>query len=55
MMLRAFALGVWRGKHSYMANGYNRLDVLIIVTSWYDLLPCLKAGLESDIVCGQGT
>ena len=38
MLLRLFALGVWRGPHTYWANGYNRLDVAIIGSSWCALL-----------------
>ena len=34
MVLRLFALGVWRGPHTYWANGYNRLDIAIIASSW---------------------
>ncbi len=38
MVLRVFALGVWRGRHSYLADGYNRLDVIIIATSWCGIM-----------------
>lgn len=32
--MRIFALGLCRGPHAYLRNGYNRLDTLIVVAIW---------------------
>ncbi len=55
MVLRAFALGVWRGRHSYLADGYHRLDVIIIATSWCGamlLATCRSEG--RNVLCDKG-
>ena len=34
MGLRIFVLGIWRGRTTYLASGYNRLDMFIVASSW---------------------
>ena len=34
MCLRIFALGLWRGRHAYLQNNYNRLDCAVVLASW---------------------
>lgn len=34
MVARIFALGFWRGETSYLRDNYNRLDFLVVLSSW---------------------
>lgn len=33
-VLRIFVLGLWRGPHTYLRNGYNRMDAAIVIAIW---------------------
>ena len=34
MLARIFALGFWRGDTAYLRDNYNRLDFLVVLSSW---------------------